>query len=204
MQTNKQTIFIIDDEPAVCDSLQWLFESIQFQVETYRTSSSFQQNYDPKNAGLLITDVRLPDISGLELLEKLKQQKIFLPVIVITGYGDIPMAVRAMKLGAKDFLLKPFNEQVLLEKVQKHINQSVNNESLHLLNKRINSLSKREQQIIKLIIDGKLNKQIAHELSISISTVEAHRSNIMNKVQAKNLAQLIKLYLQAQQDYESV
>ncbi|USQ15351.1 response regulator transcription factor (plasmid) [Legionella lytica] len=204
MQTNKQTIFIIDDEPAVCDSLQWLFESIQFQVETYRTASSFQQNYDPKNAGLLITDVRLPDISGLELLEKLKQQKIFLPVIVITGYGDIPMAVRAMKLGAKDFLLKPFNEQVLLEKVQKHINQSVNNESLHLLNKRINSLSKREQQIIKLIIDGKLNKQIAHELSISISTVEAHRSNIMNKVQAKNLAQLIKLYLQAQQDYESV
>lgn len=204
MQTNKQTIFIIDDEPAVCDSLQWLFESIQFQVETYRTASSFQQNYDPKNAGLLITDVRLPDISGLELLEKLKQQKIFLPVIVITGYGDIPMAVRAMKLGAKDFLLKPFNEQVLLEKVQKHINQSVNNESLHLLNKRINSLSKREQQIIKLIIDGKLNKQIAHELSISISTVEAHRSNIMNKIQAKNLAQLIKLYLQAQQDYESV
>lgn len=204
MQTNKQTIFIIDDESAVCDSLQWLFESIQFQVETYRTASSFQQNYDPKNAGLLITDVRLPDISGLELLEKLKQQKIFLPVIVITGYGDIPMAVRAMKLGAKDFLLKPFNEQVLLEKVQKHINQSVNNESLHLLNKRINSLSKREQQIIKLIIDGKLNKQIAHELSISISTVEAHRSNIMNKIQAKNLAQLIKLYLQAQQDYESV
>ncbi|MDR3501723.1 MAG: response regulator [Legionella sp.] len=204
MQTNKQTIFIIDDEPAVCDSLQWLFESIQFQVETYRAASSFQQSYDPKKAGLLITDVRLPDISGLELLEKLRLQKIFLPVIVITGYGDIPMAVRAMKLGAKDFLLKPVNEQVLLEKVQKHINQSINNESLHLLNKRINSLSKREQQIIKLIIDGKLNKQIAHELSISISTVEAHRSNIMAKVQAKNLAQLIKLYLQAQQDYEFV
>lgn len=203
MQTNKQTIFIIDDEPAVCDSLQWLFESLQFQVEIYNTASSFQKSYDPQSAGLLITDVRLPDISGLELLEKLRQQKIFLPVIVITGYGDIPMAVRAMKLGAKDFLLKPFNEQVLLEKVQKHINHSINNESLHLLNKRINSLSKREQQIIKLIIDGKLNKQIAHELSISISTVEAHRSNIMAKVQAKNLAQLIKLYLQAQHDYES-
>ncbi|CAM4405574.1 MAG: Transcriptional regulatory protein FixJ [Legionella sp.] len=204
MQTNKQTIFIIDDEPAVCDSLQWLFESIQFQVETYRTASSFQESYDPKNSGLLITDVRLPDISGLELLEKLRQQKIFLPVIVITGYGDIPMAVRAMKLGAKDFLLKPFNEQVLLEKVQKHINQSVNNESLLLINKRINSLSKREQQIIKLIINGKLNKQIAHELSISIYTVEAHRANIMTKVQAKNLAQLIKSYLQAQNDYEPV
>ncbi|WP_133137489.1 response regulator transcription factor [Legionella rowbothamii] len=204
MQTNKQTIFIIDDEPAICDSLQWLFESIQYQVETYRTASSFQKSYDPQHAGLLITDVRLPDISGLELLESLRQQKIFLPVIVITGYGDIPMAVRAMKLGAKDFLLKPFNEQVLLEKVQKHVNQSMNSESLHLLNKRINSLSKREQQIIKLIIDGKLNKQIAHELSISISTVEAHRSNIMAKVQAKNLAQLIKLYLQAQHDYESV
>ncbi|MFJ1269361.1 response regulator transcription factor [Legionella lytica] len=203
MQTNKQTIYIIDDEPAVCDSLQWLFESIQFHVETYKTASSFQESYDPQNAGLLITDVRLPHVSGLELLEKLRQQKIFLPVIVITGYGDIPMAVRAMKLGAKDFLLKPFNEQVLLEKVQKHVNQSVNNESLHLINKRISSLSKREQQIIKLIIDGKLNKQIAHELSISISTVEAHRSNIMTKVQAKNLAQLIKLYLQAQQDYES-
>ncbi|WP_058533870.1 response regulator transcription factor [Legionella saoudiensis] len=204
MQTNNQTIFVIDDEPEICNALQWLFESIQFQVETYKNASSFQEAYDPKKSGLIIMDVRLPDISGLELLEKLRQQKLFLPVIVITGHGDIPMAVRAMKLGAKDFMLKPFNEQILLEKVQKHINHSINNESLHLLNNRINSLSKREQQIIKLIIDGKLNKQIAHELSISISTVEAHRSNIMTKVQAKNLAQLIKLYLQAQQDYEVV
>jgi two-component system response regulator FixJ len=202
MQGSNQTIFVIDDDDEVCEALRWLLESVQFNVETYKNAFVFLENYNHKNQGCLIMDVRLPGMSGLELLEQLRQEKCPLPIIVITGHGDIPMAVRAMKLGAKDFILKPFNDQCLLETVQKHISQSINNNYLHTVHERINSLSERERQIIKLIIDGKLNKQISHELSISISTVEAHRANIMNKMQAKNLAQLIKIYLQAQFNYE--
>ena len=137
-------------------------------------------------------------MSGLELQEHLKTLKSQLHVIIITGYGDIQMAVRAMKAGAIDFILKPLNDQYLLETVQKCFSNSVDTHSIDLINERISQLSQRERQIIDLILDGKLNKEIAYELSISISTVEAHRASIMHKMQAKNLAQLIKLYLQAQ------
>lgn len=198
MTQNAQTIFIIDDESEVCSALRWLFESVQFQVKTYENAQLFLDNYNPKAQGCLIVDVRLPEISGLELLDKIKQLKSHLPVIMITGHGDIPMAVRAMKAGAVDFIEKPFNEQCLLETVQKCVSQSKDMNLIELANQRIDKLSDRERQIIDLIIDGKLNKEIAYELSISISTVEAHRANIMYKMQAKNLAQLIKMYLQAQ------
>lgn len=198
LPANAQTIFIIDDESEVCNALRWLFESVQFNVETYGTAQLFLEHYDHRMQGCLIADVRLPEMSGLELLEQLKQQKSNLPVIMITGHGDIQMAVRAMKAGAFDFIEKPFNEQGLLETVQKCMSLSKNISSVELINERINKLSDRERQIINLIVDGKLNKEIAYDLSISISTVEAHRANIMHKMQAKNLAHLIKIYLQAQ------
>ncbi len=198
LPANAQTIFIIDDESEVCNALRWLFESVQFNVETYGTAQLFLEHYDHRMQGCLIADVRLPEMSGLELLEQLKQQKSNLPVIMITGHGDIKMAVRAMKAGAFDFIEKPFNEQGLLETVQKCMSLSKNISSVELINERINKLSDRERQIINLIVDGKLNKEIAYDLSISISTVEAHRANIMHKMQAKNLAHLIKIYLQAQ------
>lgn len=204
MQEKTHTIYIIDDDNEVCEALRWLLESVQFMVQTYKDAYSFLEAYDNKKQGCLIMDVRLPGMSGLELLDQLRQQKCPLPVIVISGHGDITMAVRAMKLGAKDFILKPFNDQCLLEAVQKQINQLIDNNYLFVINERLNTLSERERQIIKLIVDGKLNKQISHELSISISTVEAHRANIMTKMQAKNLAQLIKIYLQAQFNYEFV
>lgn len=198
MQTNNFTIFVIDDTKDVCEALRWLFESVKFKVETYENANSFLEKYHANRPGCIIMDVRLPGMSGLELLEYLKQKKSPLPIIVITGHGDIQMAVRAMKMGAKDFILKPFNEQCLLETVQKCINQSQNMDWIKTINKRIDELSERELQIINLIVDGKLNKEIAYELSISISTVEAHRAHIMQKMQAKNLAQLIKIYLEAQ------
>lgn len=204
MQEKTHTIYIIDDDNEVCEALRWLLESVQFMVQTYKDAYSFLETYDNKKQGCLIMDVRLPGMSGLELLDQLRQQKCPLPVIVISGHGDITMAVRAMKLGAKDFILKPFNDQCLLEAVQKQISQLIDNNYLFVINERLNTLSERERQIIKLIVDGKLNKQISHELSISISTVEAHRANIMTKMQAKNLAQLIKIYLQAQFNYEFV
>jgi two-component system response regulator FixJ len=202
MISTDHTVFIIDDDTEVCAALRWLFESIHLNVETYHSAPLFLKQLKNNKPGCLIIDVRMPEMSGLELLEQLKVQKSRLPVIIMTGYGDIPMAVRAMKAGALDFFLKPFNDQYLLEIVQKYINQSINNHSLihstHDINERINCLSDRERQIIELIMDGSLNKEIAFELSISLSTVEAHRANIMKKMKAKNLAQLIKMYLQVQ------
>lgn len=198
MTKNNPTVFVLDDEINVCNALTWLFKSVQFNVEAYTNAQLFLDNYKQESHGCIVMDVRLPGICGLELLERLKAQKSTIPVIIITGYGDIQMAVRAMKAGAVDFLLKPFNEQCLLETVQKSISKISNTNSLELIQERIDNLSDREQQIINLILDGKLNKQIAYELSISISTVEAHRANIMHKMQAKNVAQLIKMYLQVQ------
>lgn len=198
MTEQNQTIYIIDDEQEVRQALQWLFESVQFKVEIFASADAFIKAYNGTQHGCLIIDVRLPGMSGLELLEHLQSQKNHIPVIMITGHGDIPMAVRAMKSGAVDFILKPFNDQCLLETVQKCIHQSTNNSSIELINEHIATLSPRERQIIELIMNGKLNKEIAYELSISISTVEAHRASIMHKMHAKNLAQLIKLYLQAQ------
>ncbi|HAT1864793.1 TPA: response regulator transcription factor [Legionella pneumophila] len=197
MQSKNQTIFIIDDDASVCDGLRWLFESIHLNVETFTSASSFLENMQKKQ-GCLIVDVRLPGMSGLELLELLKLEKSSLPVIVMTGYGDISMAVRAMKAGAVDFLLKPFNNQCLLETVQKYLSQSDSTSSQVCAQERIELLSKREQEIIELIMEGNLNKEIAFSLSISISTVEAHRANIMKKMRAKNVAQLIKMYLLGQ------
>ena len=198
MISTNRTIYIIDDDTDVCDALRWLFESVNFHVETYRSAHAFLDKYNYNKQGCLIVDVRMPVMSGLELLEHLNQQKNHLPVIIITGYGDVPMAVRAMKLGAIDFVLKPFSEQCLLEIVQKLPIKSADTNPVEHINERINSLSERERQVIDLILEGKLNKEIAYELSISISTVEAHRANIMRKMQAKNLAQLIKLCLQSQ------
>ena len=198
MKPYNRTIYIVDDDSDVCDALRWLFESVHFNVETYKSAHAFLDNYNNNKQGCIIVDVRMPVMSGLELLEHLNLQKKHLPVIMITGYGDIPMAVRAMKLGAIDFVLKPFNEQCLLEIVQKLPVEAMNPNPIEQINERISSLSERERQVIALILEGKLNKEIAYELSISISTVEAHRANIMRKMQAKNLAQLIKLCLQSQ------
>lgn len=188
------TIFIVDDDPEICNALSWLYESVEYKVKTYNNAQQFLEQYNSSTPGCIIIDVRMPIMSGLELLEHLKALKNQLPIVVITGYGDISMAVRAMKLGAVDFILKPINNQCLLEVVQKCIHQSTKINSIEI-NERVKQLTNRERQIIDLILDGKLNKQIAYELEISMSTVEAHRANIMQKMQAKTIAHLIKLYL---------
>ena len=148
-------------------------------------------------------------MSGLELLEHLHLKKNRLPVIMMTGYGDIQMAVRAMKLGAVDFVLKPFNDHCMLESVQKHINNSSNlswlddENTIKNIIERLNLLSEREKQVLELIAEGRLNKEMAYMLSISMSTIEAHRANIMRKMRVKNLAQLLTLYLKFQLKMES-
>jgi len=199
MTLNKWTIHIVDDDPSVCAALSCLFESVRFNVETYGSAQLFLKHYTHEMQGCIIVDVRMPIMSGLELLEQLNERRNLLPVIIITGYADITMAIRAMKLGAIDFVLKPFNDQCLLEIVQKcNKKATLTHVEIHTseIRARVSLLSKRERQVMDLILSGKLNKEIAYELTISISTVEVHRANIMRKMQAKTLAQLIKFYLQ--------
>lgn len=204
MRVNNNSVFIIDDDPVVCKALCVLFESVGFTVCTYKNAYTFLDNQDYKKDGCLIVDVRMPMLSGLQLIEELNKCKSTMPVIMITGYGDVQMAVRAMKLGAVDFILKPFNDQVLLESVQNIQKDVKNNNSLDKLilvdtvNKKLNQLSEREHTIIELIAKGKLNKEIAYMLNISTSTVEVHRSNIMKKLEVKNLAELLKMYIRYQ------
>lgn len=204
MNPKNRAVYIIDDEIAVCHALRWLFESVNFSVQHYTSASLFLSQYNSTMQGCLIIDVRMPGMSGLELLDYLKHHKNHIPVIIITGYGDIPMAVRAMKSGACDFVLKPINDQNLLDLVQKHMSNSVDTRHIESIRERSLRLSERERQVIDLILAGKLSKEVAYDLSISISTVEAHRANIMRKMQAKNLAQLIKFYLQSQMGTELV
>lgn len=198
MKIKNLTLFIIDDAPEICESLRCLFESVHYQVETYHSAQAFLENYPNNKSGCLIIDVRMPVMSGLDLLEQLNLQKNRFPVIIMTGYGNIGMAVRAMKLGAIDFVLKPFNDQCLLEIVQKCIIRPIDDNTNEHIRERIKHLSERERQVLDLISEGKLNKEIAYELSISMSTVEVHRANVMRKMQAKTLAQLVKFYLQSQ------
>lgn len=196
--TPKPTVFIIDDDVDTLKALLWLLESVGLNVECFKSSISFLETYDASRCGCIITDVRMPLMGGIQLVEQLNLRKNRLPIIVLTGYGDIPMAVNAMKIGAVDFISKPFNDQYLLEQVQKSIDYNVNQCHLDPFEnnaKRFAGLSKRERQVMKLVTAGKLNKQIAQELYISNSTVEFHRAKMMKKMGAKNLAQLIKISL---------
>ena len=193
-----KTVFIVDDDSKIRDALQWLFESIQLPVETFISATHFLESYTFDRPGCLIIDVRMPSMGGLELLEQLKLKKCPLPVIVITGHGDIPMAVRAMKAGAVDFISKPFNDQYLIDLIQEIFNQKpLPNTAIpsEKMMECFTSLTPREREILLLLTEGKLNKQIAFDLSISISTVEITRSKIMKKMQAKTLAHLIRNYV---------
>lgn len=196
--TDLPTVFIIDDDPDMCNSLKWLLESVQLRIEIYYSGTSFLESYDPNRRGCLLIDMRMPGMSGLQLLDQLNERRNPMPVIIISAHGDIPLAVRAMKAGAVDFISKPFNEQSLVERVQELIARDshrcpIDNQSSNYI-QRFESLTSREREIMEQIIAGKLNKQIAHSLEISIKTVEQHRARLMDKMQVRSLAELIKMY----------
>ena len=193
-----KTVFIVDDDSKIRDALQWLFESIQLPVETFVSASHFLEQYTADKVGCLITDVRMPGMSGLELLDTLKLKKCQLPIIVITAHGDIPMAVRAIKAGAVNFITKPFNEQQLIDLIHELFSQQPVPDTFNDTKKVMacfDLLTPRESDILALLAKGKLNKQIAFDLDISQSTVEISRSKIMKKMQTKTLAQLIRNYV---------
>lgn len=192
---NEPTVFIVEDDQAVADALCCLFNSINLRVAHFSDAYQFLAQFNSQQRGCILLDVRMPGMSGLDLQERLKQQNNLLPIIFITGHGDIAMAVRAMKVGAFDFFTKPFNNQLLLEQVQRAIALNEKNSATGLSKSKLALLTPREQQVLTLIANGKVNKQIANELAIAVSTVELHRSNLMKKLQARTVADLIKLYL---------
>ncbi|MDN4017504.1 response regulator transcription factor [Zwartia panacis] len=193
------TVYIVDDDEAVRDSLRWLLEANNYRVRAFPSGESFLAEYDEQRPGVLIVDVRMPGMSGLELQEQLIARKSSMPIVFITGHGDVPMAVSTIKKGAIDFLEKPFDETDLREIVGRMFEQA--NERLSQAQAQreheamLARLTAREQQVLERIVAGRLNKQIADDLGISIKTVEAHRANIMEKLQVTTVADLMKVAL---------
>lgn len=193
---NEPTVFVVDDDQAVRDSLCWLIEAAGLNVKACESATEFLAQYDPQWPGCLVLDIRLPGMSGLELQRELIQRQINVPIIIITGHGDVSTAVRAMKAGAIDFIEKPFSDQLLIQRVRDALERdsqsrqsAAHRQSIQM---RIASLTPRERQVLDLVVQGKLNKQIAAELQLSQKTVEAHRANLMSKMQASNVADLVK------------
>jgi FixJ family two-component response regulator len=193
------TVYIVDDDEAVRDSLRWLLEANSYRVRAYPSAESFLAEYDEQQPGVLIVDVRMPGMSGLELQEQLIARKSTMPVVFITGHGDIPMAISTMKKGAVDFLEKPFDETALREIVGRMFEQAnqrlTQAKAVRQHEAMLARLTSREQQVLERIVAGRLNKQIADDLGISIKTVEAHRANIMEKLQVTTVADLMKVAL---------
>ncbi len=195
----KGTVYVVDDDEAVRDSLQWLLEGKGYRVRCFDSAESFLSRYDAREVACLIVDIRMGGMTGLELQTRLIEVRSPLPIVFITGHGDVPMAVDTMKKGAMDFIQKPFNEAELVPLVEKMLEQAkesfagsqlaANRETL------LSKLTLRESQVLERIVAGRLNKQIADDLGISIKTVEAHRANIMEKLSANTVADLLKIAL---------
>jgi hypothetical protein len=195
----KGTVYVVDDDEAVRDSVQWLLEGSDYRVRCFESAEAFLSRFDQREVACLIVDVRMGGMTGLELQTRLLEMRSPLPMIFITGHGDVPMAVETMKKGAMDFIQKPFNEAHLLSMVERMLDtardsfadlqQAANREAL------MAKLTLRESQVLERIVAGRLNKQIADDLGISIKTVEAHRANIMEKLNANTVADLLKIAL---------
>jgi two-component system response regulator FixJ len=194
-------ILIVDDDPAVRDSLRVLLESSGFTVREHDSAKAVLSDPALASALCLIADIRMPEMDGLQLQEELNRRKSGLPVIVVTGHGDVPLAVRAMKAGASDFLEKPFDEELLLGAVQRAKAASdearVQNETAETAARLIAQLTPRELDVLKHLVAGRSNKVIAYELSISPRTVEIHRAHLMDKMEARSLSDLIRMALAA-------
>ncbi len=197
------TVFVVDDDEAMRESLTWLIESVGLNVETYASADEFLKTYYPGRAGCVLLDVRMPGMSGLELQGHLQKQQVTVPVIMITGHGDVPMAVRAMKAGALDFIEKPFNDEQLLESIRYAL--SVDGERRDEqrfkadVAQRLAQLTPRESEVMEMVTAGKSNKEIANLLKVSAKTVEAHRAKVMEKMAAGSLAELVRLVISSHQ-----
>lgn len=192
-------VYVVDDDQAMVESLTWIIESVGLKAKAYTRAQEFLDAYDPLQHGCILLDVRMPGMSGPELQAKLNNMDATIPIIFISGHGDVPLAVRVMKAGAVDFLTKPFNDQVLLESINKALRlDKLNHEKLQesaQAEAKFALLSPREVQVLQGIVAGKQNKVISAELTISLKTVEAHRASVMKKMSVKSVPELVKLVL---------
>ena len=193
------TVYVVDDDEAVRDSVQWLLEGQDYRVRCFESAEAFLARYDPREVACLIIDIRMDGMSGLELQDRLNERHSPLPMAFITGHGDVPLAVDTMKKGAMDFIQKPFNEDHLMPLVERMLEQARTSFAEHQQaasrDALLAKLTGREAQVLERIVAGRLNKQIADDLGISIKTVEAHRANIMEKLGANTVADLLKIAL---------
>ena len=196
---NDAVVHVIDDDDAARDALRFMLEAAGVRVRTYESAMDFLAGLANAEAGCVITDVRMPEITGIELLEQLKQADDRFPVIVITGHGDIPLAVEAMKLGAVDFFEKPYDDEAMLAAVRSALTRQQDDADRQAtaaaIRARLASLSHRERQVLEGLVAGQPNKVIAYNLQISPRTIEIYRANVMSKMQASSLSELVRMAL---------
>jgi two-component system response regulator FixJ len=199
MPSDKAIVHVIDDDEAVRQSLAFLLGTAGIDVQTYESAVAFLDVVAKVKLGCVITDVRMPELSGVDLLRRLRELKVGVPVIVITGHGDVPLAVEAMKIGAVDFLEKPFDDELLLASVRSALNQLDRDNKRQTergeIEGRLATLSNRERDVLEGLVAGHANKQIAYDLGISPRTIEIYRANLMTKMQAASLSDLVRMAL---------
>ncbi len=192
-------VFIIDDDEAVRLSTEMLIRSMGLRAESFASAAEFLDDFDPQQPSCLILDIRMPGMSGLELQEHLVESNLSVPIIFVTGHGEVPMAVKAMKAGAIDFIQKPFRDQELIDRVhaalEKDAEARVKASEIQAINAKMQTLTARETEVMQLVVDGKANKEIAFDLGLSPRTVEIHRARVMSKMGAGSLAELVRLAL---------
>ena len=197
MSEERAVVFVVDDDPSMRRSLETLLRSVGHEVRLFSSADEFMHAERPDAPGCLVLDVRLPGMSGLTFQQELVKAGVALPIIFLTGYGDVPMTARAMKAGAAEFLTKPFDEQVLLDAIHAAIERDRARRrdaaGLAELKTRYRGLTERERQVMKLVVAGRVNKQIAAELGLSLVTVKVHRGQVMRKMLAKSVAELVRM-----------
>ncbi len=199
MNKLRQFVYVVDDDEAVLDALGLLLETVDLDCKTFPSATAFLEAYDGVSGGCLVLDIRMPGMSGLELQETLIEKNVLLPIIFITGHGDIPMAVEAMRNGAHDFIRKPFREQELLDRINEALalESGIRHQQFErsAILRKLKTLTDREREVFKRVTTGEANKVIAIELEISERTVEVHRAHVMKKMAATSLAQLVRMKL---------
>ncbi|MBI5765527.1 MAG: response regulator transcription factor [Planctomycetes bacterium] len=194
-------VYVVDDDPAVRNSMRWLLESARFATQTYESARAFLADYRRDRPGCLLLDVRMPEMSGLELQATLVGQPSLLPIIIVTGHADVPMAVRALKQGAFDFLEKPCNDESLLSVVQRALDFDIqrfdSDRRVEDILHRLALLTPRESEVLQLVVDGNSNKEMAAQLGLSSKTIEVHRSHLMTKMRAGSVAELVQMHVAA-------
>ena len=202
MKSTEQQVFIIDDDEAIRDSMSMLLETVNLPHKCFASGAEFLEYFDGSQRGCLVLDIRMPGMSGLELQQRLNAANAILPIIFITGHGDIPMAVEAMRHGALDFMRKPFREQDLLDRIQEALEHEAGMRDVLLdrarILERIATLTSREREVFDRVAEGQANKVIAIDLGISERTVEVHRAQVMRKLEVRTLAQLVKAKIDAE------